>query len=103
MSLPLKPVATAKRLTATGFLLSLLISLAHGQPASIQTVQLQSAFVNANVSYNVILPVDYRKSATTRYPVLYLLHGLGGHYSDWIARTNVADYAAQYRMIVITP
>jgi S-formylglutathione hydrolase FrmB len=35
--------------------------------------------------------------------VLYLLHGLGGHYSDWVTRTNVADYAAQYRMIVVMP
>jgi S-formylglutathione hydrolase FrmB len=35
--------------------------------------------------------------------VLYLLHGLTGHYNDWIARTNIADYAAQYRLIVVMP
>jgi S-formylglutathione hydrolase FrmB len=35
--------------------------------------------------------------------VLYLLHGFSGHYSDWVTRTNVADYAAQYRLIVVTP
>jgi S-formylglutathione hydrolase FrmB len=34
---------------------------------------------------------------------LYLLHGLTGHYSDWAARTNVADYASQYRLIVVMP
>ena len=51
----------------------------------------------------MILPPDYRASSATRYPVLYLLHGFGGHYSDWVTRTNVADYAAQYRMIVVMP
>jgi S-formylglutathione hydrolase FrmB len=34
---------------------------------------------------------------------LYLLHGFDGHYSDWVTRTNVADYAAQYRLIVVMP
>jgi len=49
------------------------------------------------------LPDDYDTSSTTRYPVLYLLHGLTGHYSDWVSRTNVADYSSAYRIIVVTP
>ena len=71
--------------------------------SSVETVQFQSKLINATLPYNVILPPGYRASGTTRYPVLYLLHGLGGHYSDWVTRTNVADYAAQYRMIVVMP
>jgi S-formylglutathione hydrolase FrmB len=51
----------------------------------------------------VILPPDYDAAKTARYPVLYLLHGLTGHYTDWVGRTNIADYAAQYRIIVVTP
>src|SRR2546423_2157934 len=70
---------------------------------SVETIQLQSKLLNTTLPYNVILPADYRTSKTSRYPVLYLLHGLGGHYSDWLTRTNVADYAAQYRMIVVMP
>src|SRR2546421_631662 len=70
---------------------------------SVETIQLQSKLVNTTLPYNVILPAGYRTSKTTRYPVLYLLHGLGGHHSDWLTRTNVADYAAQYRMIVVMP
>ncbi|HEX5876554.1 MAG TPA: alpha/beta hydrolase family protein [Pyrinomonadaceae bacterium] len=69
----------------------------------VETVQFQSKLVNATLPYNVILPTDYNTSRTTRYPVLYLLHGLTGHYSDWVSRTNLADYAARYRMIVVTP
>ena len=77
--------------------------IGYAQSPSVETVQFQSKLINATLPYNVILPPDYRTSSTTRYPVLYLLHGLTGHYSDWITKTNVADHAAQYRMIVVMP
>jgi len=70
---------------------------------SVETVQFHSQFVNAPLPYNVILPPTYQSASTTRYPVLYLLHGLGGHYSDWATRTNIADYAAEYGLIVVMP
>src|SRR5687768_535139 len=69
----------------------------------VETIRFQSKLVGAALPYNVILPAEYDTSATTRYPVLYLLHGLTGHYSDWASRSNVADYAQQYRMIVVMP
>src|SRR6476659_1259014 len=69
----------------------------------IQTTQFESTMVGKSLPYNIILPLDYDTARTSRYPVLYLLHGLGGHYNDWLLRTNVADYAAQYRLIVVTP
>ena len=73
------------------------------QSGSVQTIQLQSKLLNATVPYNVVLPPEYSAAATTRYPVLYLLHGWNGHYTDWLTRTNVADYAGRYRMIVVMP
>jgi S-formylglutathione hydrolase FrmB len=69
----------------------------------VDTVKFQSKLVNATLPYNVILPPDYDAAKTARYPVLYLLHGLTGHYTDWVGRTNIADYAVQYRIIVVTP
>lgn len=99
----MKPKTITTRLACLVSLLFVLNVSAQTRDGSVQTVQLQSMLLNATLSYDVILPLDYRKSPSTRYPVLYLLHGLGGHYSDWVTRTNVADYAAQYRMIVITP
>lgn len=71
--------------------------------ARVETVRLQSKLVNATLPYNVILPPDYDTSRNTRYPVLYLLHGLMGHYTDWMTKTNVGDYAAEYRIIVVMP
>jgi putative tributyrin esterase len=70
--------------------------------ASIQTIQFRSALIGKTLPYNVVLPREYYVARLRRYPVLYLLHGLGGHYSDWTTKTNIADYAQQYRMIVIT-
>ena len=69
----------------------------------VETVRFQSKIVGASLPYQAILPADYNTATTTRYPVLYLLHGLTGHYSDWVSRSNVADYARQYRIIVVTP
>ena len=90
------------RLSATT-LLVLLVCLSVNAKGRVETVRFQSKLVGATLPYSVVLPADYDTSQVTRYPVLYLLHGLSGHYSDWISRSNVADYARQYRMIVITP
>ena len=85
------------------FLLSFVLCVSVIANGRVETVRFQSKLINTTLPYNVILPTDYETSKTTRYPVLYLLHGLTGHYSDWVARTNVADYAAEYRMIVVMP
>jgi putative tributyrin esterase len=82
-------------------LLSPLIS--YTQAPAVETVQFRSPLVSKTLPYNVILPRDYRRSRRSQYPVLYLLHGLSGHYTDWVTRANIAAYAAQYRMIVVTP
>ena len=95
-----RALAAALSLLSIFFLFSLTVQ---AQKASVETIQFRSELINATLPYSVILPPDYRSSPSTRYPVLYLLHGWAGHYTDWVTRTNVADYAAQYRMIVVTP
>ena len=88
------------RLFSAAFLVVCLAVVAN---ARVDTVNLPSKLVNATLPYNVILPTDYDTARTTRYPVLYLLHGLTGHYSDWLKRTNIADYASAHRIIVVMP
>jgi S-formylglutathione hydrolase FrmB len=84
-------------------IVSLLLCLSVAARARVETVQFQSKLLNTRLPYNVILPTDYDTPRATRYPVLYLLHGLTGHYSDWVSRTNIADYASEYRLIVVMP
>ncbi|HKO35826.1 MAG TPA: alpha/beta hydrolase family protein [Pyrinomonadaceae bacterium] len=78
-------------------------SAQRGARPTVETVQFRSTLVGKTLPYNVVLPGDYRASRVTRYPVLYLLHGLTGHYSDWVNRSNVADYASKYRIIIVMP
>jgi S-formylglutathione hydrolase FrmB len=87
---------------------ALMLSLsAQGQGAGtrVETIQFKSKLVGQTLPYSVVLPEDYASPArrAQAYPVLYLLHGLSGHYSNWLAKTKLAEYAAQYRMIIVTP
>ena len=68
----------------------------------VETRQLKSEMLKRTVSYDVILPSGYDDN-NWRYPVLYLLQGLGGHYDSWVIATNVATYAAQHKLIIVTP
>src|ERR1044072_363643 len=76
-------------------------------PASkrLLTIQFPSKLVGQTLPYVVVLRVNYDQPSakSDRYPVLYLLHGLGGHYDNWTTRTKLAAYAAQYSMIIVTP
>lgn len=102
----MKPFRISQRINRALFTILIVLTCvltSNAQTASIETVQFHSTLINTTLPYNVFLPPGYPASKTTRYPVLYLLHGLGGHYTDWLTRTNVADYASQYRMIVVMP
>ncbi|GEO11640.1 esterase [Segetibacter aerophilus] len=54
----------------------------------------------------VVLPASYAKNKTA-YPVLYLLHGGGGHFRDWLTSTPdkmlVKNLADQYNLIIVMP
>ncbi|MGA9996257.1 MAG: alpha/beta hydrolase family protein [Pyrinomonadaceae bacterium] len=88
---------------------ALLVSIsAHAQAARVETVQFKSKLVGATLPYNVVLPPSYvpqtSKAPKNRFPVLYLLHGLAGHYTNWVEKTKLAEYVAQHNsIIVITP
>ena len=73
--------------------------------ARVQTVQFQSQLVQKSLPYNVVLPLSYEQTAarSKRYPVLYLLHGLTGHYDNWTSKTRIVEYAAAHEVIIVTP
>lgn len=87
---------------------SILFSLAtaawakEDRKVDLQTIQFKSELIGQVLPYNALLPVGYAES-NKRYPVLYLLHGLFGRYDDWVTRTNLAEYAAHYDVIIVTP
>ena len=80
-------------------------SVAPAKKTRVQTVSFQSQLVGKTLPYNVVLPVNYDEASAraTRYPVLYLLHGLTGHYDNWTTKTRISDYAATHEVIIVTP
>jgi putative tributyrin esterase len=61
-----------------------------------------SAALGREMKYRVLVPEGY-DSSLERYPVLYLLHGLGGSYTDWTTRSNVAEYSRTLPLIIVMP
>ena len=66
------------------------------------TIDFKSTLMNRTAPVNVILPVGYDQSVR-RYPVLLLLHGLSGHYDNWVTDTNLVLYARKYPLIIVMP
>lgn len=91
------------RLLLSAVLLALLSTTAFAQqPANLTTVEFASPAVDRTMKYNIVLPPDYATS-DERYPVLYLLHGVGQNYTSW-SRMGVPFYAELIGdLIVVMP
>jgi S-formylglutathione hydrolase FrmB len=107
----MKPTLRTKLKPRALLLITLLLFsfTVYGQGTSatrVETIQFKSKLTGKTLPYSVVLPPDYeqrKRKDQSGYPVLYLLHGLTGHYSDWLAKTKLREYAAQYRLIIVTP
>lgn len=90
----------------TVFLVTLLSSTISSFAARVDTLNIPSAAMKKNYRAAVVLPDSYAKSKGT-YPVLYLLHGGGGQFSDWLKQTPdkqlLHKLADQYNLIIVTP
>ena len=75
-----------KRTILLSFTLVLATLTLQAQPlreSKIITETVQSTILGGNVDYSIFLPAGYDAQASTRYPVIYLLHGLYGTHRDW--------------------
>ncbi|MDB5110152.1 MAG: XynC protein [Mucilaginibacter sp.] len=70
--------------------------------ATIDTALTHSAAMHKDIKAVVVKPADY--TAGKRFPVIYLLHGFSGNYSDWIKKVPaIADLADTYHIIIVCP
>jgi S-formylglutathione hydrolase FrmB len=69
----------------------------------ISKIQLESKLLGKTIDYSILYPVNYQRdgNAEKKFPVLYLLHGLGGHYTNWIESTGVALYATHHDLFIV--
>ena len=66
--------------------------------------------LSGNTDVNIILPdIPHGMNPNEFYvrerkhPVLWLLHGTFGDYTDWVRKTNIELYAAEKNLIVVMP
>ncbi len=69
--------------------------------AKVDTIAVRSQSMDKVIKTVVILPKSY--SDRTKYPVLYLLHGYSGNYSNWVNNSSVAALADQYGYMIVCP
>ncbi len=71
--------------------------------AQIDTLRVFSEVMQKEVDNLVILP-QTNDDFEGPFPVLYLLHGSGGNYTDWVSNTAAVQlYADTYKIMVVCP
>ena len=68
------------------------------QPA-IKTAEFDSKLMARKMPYSIILPASYETEKETRYPVIYMLHGLAGNHK--ITRLSSVKYTDAQRVIMV--
>ena len=85
------------------FSVSFLMLMNASWGATVDTVEVYSDAMRKGYKCVVIQP-DSDKDKRKRYPVVYLLHGHGGWYANWLIRTPaLKDYADQYQLMIVCP
>ena len=70
--------------------------------AQVDTVVTRSVAMAKDLKAVVIMPENY--AALDSVPVLYLLHGAGGDYANWIKRVpELTELADRYQIMVVCP
>ncbi len=84
---------------------SILVSLAAlpVQAAHIDTVLVHSQAMNQDIPTLIITPEGY-DTAAAPLPVVYLLHGYSGNYTDWLSKAPViTELADHYQVLIVCP
>ena len=72
--------------------------------ATVDTIAIFSNSMHHTVKTVVIRPSSYGTDKSKRFPVVYMLHGAGGSYSNWIIKVpHIQQLADQYQMILVCP
>ena len=66
------------------------------------TDKLDSKLMGREMPYRVTFPYTYLGAKDGRYPVLYLLHGLTGHYNNWMDKAKLWMYVDRHGVIIVS-
>ncbi len=69
----------------------------------VENFKLDSKLMSREMPYRVILPKNYEQNKSEKFAVIYLLHGLTGHFDNWSDKTKLAEYASFYKFLMVMP
>ena len=70
--------------------------------ATVDTVLTHSTIMKKDIKAVIIKPAGY--STSVSFPVIYLLHGFSGNYSDWILKVpSIRKLSDEYHIIIVCP
>jgi S-formylglutathione hydrolase FrmB len=98
-----KPTPLPKPVTTPQRSLNVAETWAAMDAPDVRTLKLNSKLMGREMTYRVIMPRDYESLKDSRFPVIYLLHGLSGHYDNWTEKTKVGDYVRDFGYFIVTP
>ena len=64
--------------------------------------KLTSKMMGREMPYRVLLPYHWNRPHT-KLPVIYLLHGLTGHFNNWTDLTKLREYVSNRQVIIVMP
>jgi S-formylglutathione hydrolase FrmB len=71
--------------------------------ATVDTISIYSTSMHKAGKCVVIRPAGYNNSKK-QFPVVYLLHGWSGNYSDWVNKAPlIKQYADEYQLLIVCP
>ena len=80
-----------------------ILSITIVNAATVDTVVIHSNAMNKDIKCVVIKP-GKKKAKLKTYPVVYLLHGYSGNYSNWIMKVPaLKQYADEYDLMIVCP
>src|SRR5690606_26268749 len=72
------------------------------QAARVDTILTHSQAMKKDIKAVIVLPDSY--NTAQQYPVIYLLHGYSGNYSNYITNVpKIKDYSDTYNVIFVCP
>jgi len=82
-------------------LISAVLFAGNLQAAQVDTIEIYSNSMHKAIKTVVIKPAVKKN---TRFPVVYLLHGAGGSYANWIQKVpHIQQLADQYQLMIVCP
>lgn len=87
--------------------LLLFLCILTAEAAKVDTLVIQSPSMQKTLKAGVVTPEGHGKKKNGPYPVLYLLHGYSGNFSNWLKTPPQKDLLQQmadkYQLIIVTP